>query len=126
LAGAALVLALVAAACLLFIPLTSTESLEVSVDPVTGEQQEVRRGGSETLLESEGASVLILLIVPALLTGLGVAAVRRSSRPVLTLVVVTYGIGVLLAMASIGMFFLPSLLAILLAQWRIGVEASAP
>lgn len=64
--------------------------------------------------------------MPALLTGLGVVAVRRSSRWLLTLVVVAYGIGVFLAMASIGMFFLPSLLAIVLAQWRTGAEVSTP
>jgi amino acid transporter len=126
LAATALVLALVAVAFLLFFPLTSTESLEVGVDPVTGEQQEVRRSGSDTLLEHEGASVLPVLAVPALLTGLGVAAARRSSRRLLTLVVVAYGIGVLLAMASIGVFFLPSLLAIVLARWRSGAVVPTP
>lgn len=119
-------LALVGVTFLLFIPMTSTESLKVSVDPVTGEQQEVRRRGSETLLESEGASLLFVLAVPVLLTGVGVAAARRSARRVLTLVVVAYGIGLFLAMASIGIFFLPSLLAIVLALWRTRVEASTP
>jgi len=120
----ALVLAVVTAALLLFIPLTRTESLEVGVDPTTGKQQELRRRGSETLLESEGASVLLVLAVPVILTGLGVVAVRRSSRRLLTIVVVAYAIGVLLAVASIGVFFVPSLLAIVFAQRRTRAEAS--
>lgn len=117
-------LAVVTAALLLFIPLTRTESLEVGVDPTTGKQQELRRRGSETLLESEGASVLLVLAVPVILTGLGVVAVRRSSRRLLTIVVVAYAIGVLLAVASIGVFFVPSLLAIVFAQRRTRAEAS--
>jgi len=119
-----LLLALVAAAFLLWVPLTSKESTEVRVDPVTGEQREVHNRGSETLLDSEGASVIPLLAVPVLLAGLGVAVARPSSGRRFTLLVVVYGIGVLLAMASIGIFFIPSLLALVLARWRSGADAA--
>lgn len=119
----ALVLAVGAAASLLVVPVTSVESGEVRIDPVTGQQEEVHQSYSETLLDSEGATVIPVLALPVLLTALGVVAGRRSARRLFTLVVVTYGTGVLLAMASIGMFFLPSLMAIVLAQWLAGLEA---
>ena len=122
----ALVLAIVAAAVLLFVPVTSVESGEVRIDPVTGRQEEVHRRYSETLLDSEGASVIPVLVLPVVLTGLGVVAGRRSARRLFTVAVVIYGAGVLLAMASIGLFFLPSLMAIVAAQWVGGVEASRP
>jgi drug/metabolite transporter (DMT)-like permease len=119
-AWAALVLALAGVAFLVVGPASRTESVEVSVDPGSGQQHEVRRSGTQSLLESEGASVLGVLAVPVILSGVGVVGARRASRRLLTVVVAVYGVGLLLALASIGLFFVPSFLALLFARGRLG------
>ncbi len=76
---------------------------------------------SETLIEANGLRVALYLIIPLLLTGIVVLAVHRVNignvwRTVLIWVTVAalFGFGVL-TIFSIGIFYLPAVLALLIA-----------
>ncbi|MGH9021713.1 MAG: hypothetical protein ACRDV9_01205 [Acidimicrobiia bacterium] len=114
-ASAALVLAVAAAVLLTLLPMSSSSSVTVSGEPGGGT---VTRTTTSTLLENEGASILAVLAVPIAFAGAGLLAARRSRRRVLTAVTVLYGTGVVLALASVGIFFLPSLGALIVARIR--------
>ena len=98
---AALALAVVTAACLAFLPANSTSSCVAS--SVGAPHCTASR---TSLLTSEGPSVLVVLSVPAALLLLA-AVVRR--RWAATAVAVLLSAGVLLGAASIGLFFVPTL-----------------
>lgn len=108
-----LALSLVAAVVLAFAPLASqTEAVPSSLGG-TGVVGRVER---VSLLEHEGASVLIPLAVPVAIAALGLAA-DRSRRP-RTLRTVAAGllvVFVLLGAMSIGLFYLPSAVAMVVA-----------
>jgi hypothetical protein len=63
---------------------------------------------SATLIEHEGASVMLVLLVPAALALLGVLVPRRG---VLMTIAALLTVLTVLGAASIGMFFLPTLLS---------------
>ena len=96
----ALIAALVTGAVLTVLPISST----ASCGAVAG-GTETCTTGSESLLQSEGASVLALLAVPALVAAAAVVSPRRgvAITSAVLLTVLT-----LLGAASLGLFYLPT------------------
>lgn len=108
----ALAWALGAAAVVLIAPLGTSVSVDSS-----GRSER----SSYTLLESEGAGIVVVVAIPVALALASVvgAATRRVwlTRAAALLLM----IGVLLAAASIGLFFVPSAIAVILAaSWASG------
>ena len=94
-----LLVALVTAAVLAILPTSSTASCE-SVAGGT----ETCTTGSESLLQSEGASVLVVLAIPAIVAS---AAVVFPKRGVAIATAVVLSVMTLLGAASLGLFFIP-------------------
>jgi hypothetical protein len=109
----ALGFAVLASLLLLVVPVfrsTSTGSDSAGV--------EVQKTSTSTLLETQGSSVLVLLVVPILLTLLPYL-VRSPSRGRAQLTIactVLLMFGALLALASIGLFYLPALVCSIAAS----------
>lgn len=95
----ALVCATAAALGLAVLPLSTTSSSDGVVETTS----------HESLLQHEGPSVLVVLLIPILLTAIAVAVRHRSTR--LTLAGLLF-IGCLLGAMSVGAFFLPAALAL--------------
>jgi hypothetical protein len=68
-----------------------------------------------SLIEANGVSVLGMLALPVLLAGVGLVAVRCRRRPILVAVMVAMVAFCVLALASIGVFFLPAAAALVIA-----------
>ena len=73
-----------------------------------------------SLVEANGVSVLGVLALPVLLAGVGLVAVRRRRRPILIVVMVALVVFCVLAAASVGLFYLPAAVAVVVAVvgWR--------
>lgn len=108
LAYLAVVGAVVAAAVLLWAPLTTTIT-RTSGSSSSGEVSGTVTHGS--LLESEGSSILVVLSIPVLLTIIGLVAHRRVRMVTAILLIV----GCLLGLMSIGVFFVPSAILAVIA-----------
>jgi hypothetical protein len=76
----------------------------------------------ESLVEANGVSVFGVLALPVLLAGVGLVAVRRRRRPILVAVMVALVVFCVLALASVGLFYLPAAVALVIAVvgWRHG------
>jgi LPXTG-motif cell wall-anchored protein len=74
----------------------------------------------ESLVEANGMTVLGVLILPVLLAGIGLVAVRRRRRLVLVAVMVALVVFCVLGLASVGLFYLPAAVALVIAVvgWR--------
>ena len=74
----------------------------------------------ESLVEANGMSVLGVLVLPVLLAGLGLVAVRGRYRGVLVVVLVALGTFCVLGAGSVGLFYLPAAVALVIAVvgWR--------
>jgi hypothetical protein len=72
------------------------------------------------LVEVNGMSVLGVLAVPVLLAGVGLVAVGRRRRPILVVVTVAMLALCVLGLASVGLFYLPAAVALVVAVvgWR--------
>lgn len=70
---------------------------------------------TRTLIEEEGSGVLLLLAVPVLLTLLPLYPNGRARRWVGLVCTVLLAVGSLLALASIGLFYLPALVCAIAA-----------
>ena len=79
-----------------------------------------------TLIEANGVDVLGVLALPVLLTGLGLVAVHAGRRGILFTVMVALVTLCLLALASVGLLYLPAAAALVIAVvgWR--QQRSAP
>jgi len=73
-----------------------------------------------TLSEANGVNVLGGAAPPVLLTGVGLVAVRAGRRGILAILTVALAAFCLLALASVGMFYLPATAALIVAAvgWR--------
>jgi hypothetical protein len=73
-----------------------------------------------TLIEANGVDVLGVLALPVLLAGVGLVAVRAGRRVILTTVLVALVAFCLLALASVGLLYLPAaaVLVIAVVGWR--------
>ena len=94
-----LVVALATGALLAFAPVVSTESC------VSDPGGSVCTSGSRSLLAGEGGGVLAVLCVPALVAA---AAVIAPSRRVTRCTAIALTAATLLGIASVGLFFLPT------------------
>ena len=74
----------------------------------------------ESLVEANGVSVLGVLALPVLLAGVGLAAVGRRRRSILVAVMAAMVAFCVLAAASVGLFYLPAAVALVIAVvgWR--------
>jgi hypothetical protein len=73
-----------------------------------------------SLVEANGMSVLGVLALPVLLPGVGLVAVARRRRPILVVVMAALVAFCVLALASVGLFYLPAAVALIIAVvgWR--------
>ncbi len=79
-----------------------------------------------TLIQANGVDVRGVLALPVLLAGVGLVAVRAGRRVLLTTVMVALVAFCLLALASVGLLYLPAAAALVIAVvgWR--QQPSAP
>lgn len=118
---ASLALAVVAAAYLLLVPTYAAESTTATLGR-TGPGSSVSTRSETTLLEAEGWSVLIPLLIPVILSAapllLNETRYAAATRLVAAVLLLSF---VVLTGFSIGLFYLPSAAAMLLAAlWLIG------
>jgi hypothetical protein len=74
----------------------------------------------ESLVEANGMSVLGVLVLPVGLAGVGLVAVGSRHRGVLVVVMAALVVFCVLALASVGLFYLPAAVALVIAVmgWR--------
>lgn len=117
----ALAWALGAAAVVLIAPLGTSVSVDSSGRSARS---------SYTLLESEGAGVVVVVAIPVALAVASVVGAATGRVWLTRAAALLLTIGVLLAAASIGLFFVPSAIAVVLAaSWASGgdgVRQGAP
>lgn len=91
----------------------------VQGQPAPGGAAQVRQLCA-TLIQANGVDVLGVLALPVLLAGVGLVAVRAGRRGILTTVLVALVAFCLLALASVGLFYLPAAAVLLIAVvgWR--------
>lgn len=114
-AGLSLALAVVGAAFLSFVPTATSISVQSGAGNAGDAGVDTVTRSMHTLLQSEGVSVLPVLITPVLIALAGLAFARKSQTRGLRFLTVLYGVGIVLAIASVGVFFVPSLAALMLA-----------
>lgn len=110
-----LLVALITAAVLAVLPIFSTASCEA----VAG-GTETCTSGSESMLQSEGASVLVVLAIPAIVAS---AAVIFPKRGVAIATAIVLSVMTLLGAASLGLFFIPTTA---LAWFAVAARPSQP
>ena len=106
--------------------LASAAGLGLALWPCAYQGVEVTGGGGperqvcESLVDANGMSVLGVLAVPVVLAGVGLVAVRGRHRGVLVVVMVALVVFCVLALASVGLFYLPAAVALVIAVvgWR--------
>lgn len=108
-AVAAVAWALAAAAVVLVVPLGTSVSIDSSGASTRS---------SYTLLEEEGPGLLVVLTIPVLLALAGVIGAVTQRAWSTTGAACLLSVGVLLGAASIGLFFVPAAIAVVLAaRW---------
>jgi hypothetical protein len=113
----ALILAIVGAGAVLFLPLgvyVEVEPVPPGGVPASGSPEE---SGRTTLLQEQGAWVGVLAAVPAVLAAIPVVGerFRPGSRALRVVAAVFLWVFVVVGLASIGWFFAPSAIAMTLA-----------
>ena len=106
--------------------LASAAGLGLALWPCAYQGVEAAGGGAperqfcESLVEANGMSVLGVLALPVLLAGVGLVAVRSRHRGVLVVVMMAMVAFCVLAIASVGLFYLPAAVALIIAVvgWR--------
>jgi len=100
------------------VPAGSWESVSQGVSP-TGEVVTTVRSGHDTLLEHEGSSVLIVLAVPVVLTVVGTWpwSARHARRARLSVGWLLLA-GVVIGAMTIGLFYLPAAVLLLVAAFK--------
>ena len=117
-AWAAHTLAWVAGVGLAFIPFYQGQSVTASLPGEPG--GEVTRFSS-TLVETNGLYAMLLLLIPILLTGIALLAIQFPNRGQPGRKVLLWGLAVVflglcaVAMFSVGLFYVPAALALLVA-----------
>jgi hypothetical protein len=93
--------------------------VEVEAQPAPGGAVHERQLCA-TLIQANGVDVLGVLALPVLLAGVGLLAVHSRRRVVLVTVLVALVAFCLLALFSVGLFYLPAAVALVIAVvgWR--------
>jgi hypothetical protein len=101
------------------------QGVEVQAQPVPGGGVQQRQLCA-TLIQANGVDVLGVLALPVLLASVGLVAVRTGRRGILVAVMVALVAFCLLALASVGLLYLPAAAALVIAVvgWR--QQPSAP
>jgi hypothetical protein len=97
------------------------QGIEVEAQPAPGGAVQQRQLCA-TLIQADGVDVLGVLTLPVLLAGVGLVTVRAGRRGILATMMVTLVAFCLLALASVGLFYLPAAAALVIAvvAWRQG------
>ena len=112
-AGLAVVWTLLVLVWLSFVPVYSTSSSGESSDGTT-----ISTTGEETLLEHEGAGAVVVLLAPVAVAFVGLVGAAFRVRP-LTAAAAVIAVGLcVLGMASIGIFYVPAALLLVVAASR--------
>jgi hypothetical protein len=123
-AAVSLVLALGASLVLLFAPLgtsvEATASSPASPGVPVGAPQPETRVTHPSLIEIQGWSVAVPLAIPVALAGMGVVAARFRWRPAIVALAVVVGAFVVLGALSVGVFYLPAEVAMIVAAVKAG------
>jgi hypothetical protein len=121
-ATASLLLALAAGVGLALWP-CAYQGIEAQPAPGgTGQQRQL----CATLIQANGVDVLGVLALPVLLAGVGLVAVRAGRRGILATVMVALVAFCLLALASVGLLYLPAAAALVIAVLGWRQQPSAP
>ncbi|GAA3740683.1 hypothetical protein GCM10022225_24940 [Plantactinospora mayteni] len=121
---AALLLAVAVGALLLFLPVVTgvqSSTLGNGPNPMI-EVREVR----QSLVQAEGWGVALLFLVPVLFCAMPLLGTGAARLPLAIAAVVLLGLGVLVSLASLGLFYLPSLVLLVVAAVRMSRRAAAP
>jgi hypothetical protein len=123
-ATASLLLTLAAGIGLVLWP-CAYQGVEVEAQPAPGGAVQQRQLCA-TLIQANGVDVLGVLTLPVLLAGVGLVAVRAGRRGVLTTLMIALVAFCVLALASVGLLYLPAAAALAIAAvgWR--QQPSAP
>ncbi|MEN3608487.1 hypothetical protein AAH979_02990 [Plantactinospora sp. ZYX-F-223] len=121
---AALLLAVAAGALLLFLPVTTV--LEATRDSGAASPMMVVREVRQPLVQAQGWGVALLLLVPVLLCAMPLLGTGAARLPVTVAAVVLLGLGVLVSLASLGLFYLPSLVLLVVAAVRMSAGTGRP
>ena len=116
-AAAGFLLALAASLVMLLAPLgTQEEATSIPSSPSSGQTKPAEpRVTHPNLLETEGWSVALPLSVPVFMSGGGLIAARRGIRGVLVVSAVLLGAFVALGALSVGIYYLPAEVAMIVA-----------
>jgi len=112
---AAVLLTSAASVVLMFVPTVTTET----------ESDGVVRAGSESLIESQGWAVAVLLAVPVLISAVPLLVPGRHRFRVTIGSAVLLAGGAVLGAASVGVFYLPGVALLVAAVVRMAVVAKA-
>jgi hypothetical protein len=126
-AVAGLVLALVATGFLLFLP-CAVKSVEGTTSLSTGETETKTETKTtcSSLLEANGAGILIFTLLPVMLAALALLFVAMSSRLGIWICTTVAFLLIGLSIFSIGAFYFPSLVAMALAAVLLPVRRGGP
>jgi hypothetical protein len=80
----------------------------------------------QSLLDSEGRSILIVLAVPVVLAAIGAFATGRAAYPARLVSACLLGVGCVLGMLTIGVFYLPAVGLMIGGAVQAGIASSAP
>lgn len=117
-ATAGLLLSLAASLVLLLAPL-STQEEATSVRPGSSSEVAEPTVTHPSMLETEGWDVVLPLSAPVLLTGGGLVAAWRGIRGVLVTAAILLGAFVVLGALSIGSFYAPAEVAVIVAAVKL-------
>jgi hypothetical protein len=79
----------------------------------------------QTLVQSEGRSILVLLAVPVVFAAIGAFARGRAALPARAVSAWLLGVGCLLGLLSIGLFYVPAFVLMVLSCVRAGTCRAA-
>lgn len=122
-----LALAVAVSVLLLFVPLsTSLGAVDTHPSPRPGSSEGTQtRVTRHTLPEAEGWGVTGVLLIPVALCAAPLLIPRRIRRPVMVTATTLLGAGVIIGSASIGLFYLPTVITMAVAAF-VGPPQGTP
>ncbi|MGI5151187.1 hypothetical protein ACQEVC_33305 [Plantactinospora sp. CA-294935] len=121
---AAFLLAVAAGALLLFLPVTTI--VEATYDSGAAHPMIGVREVRQPLVQAEGWGVALLLLVPVLICAMPLLGTGAARLPLTVAAVLLLGLGVLVSLASLGLFYLASLVLLVVAAVRMFAGTARP